>query len=75
MLYLADIAAANTYFNAALDSGFTQMFLLDSDRKIHGPAETGSWKGKYDKRTGLIMDKKGSIKVKNANWFFCQLNY
>ena len=71
LLYLADIAAANTYFNAALDSGFSWMLLEDSDAKIYGPTKTGIWKAKYDRKTGLILE---SIKVKNANWFFCHPN-
>ena len=71
MLFAADLFAANTYFNAALNSGFTQMLLEDLNKGIHGQARTVDWKNKYDTKRGLI-DK--TIKVSNALWFFCQPN-
>ena len=71
LFFAADLSAANTYFNAALNSGFTQMLLEDLDDGIHGPAPTGDWKEKYDPKVGLI---EKTIKVSNALWFFCQPN-
>ena len=71
LLFAADLFAANTYFNAALDAGFTQMLLEDLEDGIHGPADTEHWKENYNPQSGLILK---SIKVLNAYWFFCKPN-
>ena len=63
------IIGGYAYFNAALASKFTMMFIIDGENKIHGPKPTDLWLRQFNPETGWINTE---FNADAASWFFCQ---
>ena len=62
------------YFNAALDAGYTKMFMIDKNddtRPEIGFAVTETWKDKFNAATGSI-NTEIPFTSKDAHWCFCK---
>ena len=72
-------AAAHVYFNSALDSGFTEMFIALKDEFYpkDGPGSVRLLKERYTD-DGYMKDNEGNeknkVKVHGGEWFFCKEN-
>ena len=63
------IAGGYAFFNAAINSGYSMMF-IDDQKEIYGPGYTPSWKRDFDPRgKGLIG---GTVPTYNNQCYFCK---
>ena len=77
ILYLdvsvSPMTKAYVYFNSALSSGFTDMFVKMSNREIYpneGPCSVQNLKERYTD-DGTMVDGNDEVIVHGRKWFFC----
>ena len=66
-------SGAYVYFNSAMDSYYSQMFIKISDVEIYpkdGPGSVETLKDQYD-RDGEMANGQNKVPVFNRHWFFC----